>query len=691
MTRTSSAPYLFAAAAALLPAIGASTSAQGPAETPLIPRQQLFGNPTRAAPRISPDGTQLSFLAPVDGVLNVWVAPADAQHKAAPVTRDRGVGIRSYFWAYTNEHIIYLQDDRGDENWRLFCVDLLTGEQLPLTPDSAISAGATEPHPVSARIQHISPKFPNEILVGLNDRDVRFHDLYRLSIDTGELIGVQFNDGFSRFHTDDDYTVRFAARLTPDGGTEIFRHGEDDDGQETWESWTRISMEDALTTGIVDFDKTGSQIYLIDSRGNETAVLKSLDLESGKSKVLAKDRDADISGGIMIHPTEKTVQAASSTFERKQWHMVDSSVKKDFKYLGGLGDGELEIISRSLDDSKWVVGLEFADAPARYYLYSRPTGSAELLFTNRPQLEDVELAPMHVQTIKARDKRKLVCYYTLPLAADPNRDGRPNYPVPMVLWVHGGPWARDYWGFEPVHQWLANRGYGVMSVNYRGSTGFGKKFLNAGNGEWGAAMHDDLVDAVEWAADGKLADRSKVAIMGGSYGGYAALVGLAMTPETFACGIDIVGPSNLVTFLESIPPYWQPLVDLWSTRVGNVRTEEGRSMLTERSPLTHAGKITHPLLLAHGANDPRVKQSDSDRIVEIMQGAGIPVTYVIYPDEGHGFSRPENRLSFYAVTEGFLAEHLGGRREPVGDDLARSSIQIPVGATHIAGATEGKR
>jgi len=258
----------------------------------------------------------------------------------------------------------------------------------------------------------------------------------------------------------------------------------------------------------------------------------------------------------------------------------------------------------------------------------------------------------------------------------------------MMLWVHGGPWARDGWGYDPYHQWFTNRGYAVLGVNFRGSTGFGKTFLNAGNMEWGKKMHDDLIDAVDWAVAQGIADPDKVCIGGGSYGGYATLAGLTMTPDKFACGVDIVGPSNLITLFNSIPPYWAPLLNLFTTRVGDHRTEEGRALLTERSPLTYVDQISKPLLIGQGANDPRVNQAEADQIVAAMMEKSIPVTYVLYGDEGHGFARPENRLSFNAVTEAFLAEILGGRVEPIGDDFEGSSIEVVEGSEHVRGLEE---
>lgn len=324
----------------------------------------------------------------------------------------------------------------------------------------------------------------------------------------------------------------------------------------------------------------------------------------------------------------------------------------------------------------------------RYYLYDRDRRDARFLFTNRTDLEGLPLAPMHGRVIRSRDGLNLVSYLTLPVWTDPDGDGVPGEALPTVLLVHGGPWARDSWGYNSMHQWLANRGYAVLSVNYRGSTGFGKSFINASNGEWAGTMHNDLIDAVDWMIAEGIADPDRVAIMGGSYGGYATLVGLTFTPEKFACGVDIVGPSNLRTLLGSIPPYWKPLMDLWKTRVGDPFTEEGRAFLDSRSPLTYVDRIVKPLVIGQGANDPRVKQSESDQIVEAMKSRGIPVTYVLYPDEGHGFARPQNRLSFFAVTDAFLAQQLGGRSEPVGDDFQGSSIEVLQGATEVPGLTE---
>ena len=635
---------------------------------PLIPRKTLFGNPDKASVRLSPDGTKISYLAPVKGVLNVWVGPEDNPRAAKPVTHDTRRGIRIYFWAYTNEHVLYLQDKDGDENWRLYSVDLTNGETKDLTPLER----------VQARVQQVSPDFTRQILVGLNERVEQLHDLYRIDIRTGEKTLIQENEGFVGFVTDDFYRVRLGVRMTPDGGTELLKPSTD----KGWELFSKIAMEDSLTTKPLGFDKSARTMYMTDSRDRNTAALMAVDMETGEYSLLAEDQRADASGFI-IHPSEKSVQAVAFTYERRHWQVLDESIADDLAYLRTVAEGDVEVTYRTLDDRLWIVAYLMDKGPLRYYCYDHDAKRARFLFTNRKDLEGLPLARMHPVTIKARDGMNLVSYYTLPVDSDSNAEGHPERPLPMVLWVHGGPWGRNSWGHNPYHQWFANRGYAALSVNFRASAGFGKDFLNAGNLEWGAKMHDDLIDAVDWAIQAGIADPDRVAIAGGSYGGYATLVGMTLTPKKFACGVDIVGPSNLVTLLETIPPYWKPQIELFATRVGDHRTEEGRAFLTSRSPLTYAHHICRPLLIGQGANDPRVKQAESDQIVRAMQEKSIPVTYVLYSDEGHGFARPENRLSFTAVAEAFLANHLGGRHEPIKDAFKGSSISIPVGPETI--------
>ncbi len=651
-----------------------SAKPQEQSDVSLIPREVLFGNPDKAAARISPDGKQLAFLAPVDGVLNVWVGPLSDPSAAKPVTHDKKRGIRSYSWAYTNKHILYRQDADGDENWHVYKVDLEDGKTTDLTPYKE----------VAAQIEGVSYRFPEEILVGLNDRDPRFHDIHRLNLKTGEKSLVQENPGFSGFLTDEDYKVRFATRFDPDGSNVILQP----DGKE-WKEFIRVPPEDTLTTSPIGFDKTGEVLYLIDSRGRDTGAMTTVDLATGNQKVIAQHDKADI-GGALVHPTENTIRAVSFEYLRNDWQIIDPTVKEDFDFLREVADGEVVIASQSLDDKHWIVAYLKDDGPVNYYHYDRggKDKKADFLFTNRKDLEGLPLTKMHPVEIKSRDGLTLVSYLTLPKNSDPDGDGKPSEPLPLILNVHGGPWARDSWGYDAEAQWLANRGYAVLSVNFRGSTGFGKNFLNAGRKEWAGKMHDDLIDAVKWAVDNKIAKQDHVAIMGGSYGGYATLVGLTFTPDVFRCGVDIVGPSNIITLLNTIPPYWQPVLQMFKDRVGDHTTEEGIKFLEARSPLNFVDRIQRPLLIGQGANDPRVKQSEADQIVKAMQAKKIPVCYALYPDEGHGFARPQNRMSFNAVTEAFLAEHMGGRFEPIGDDFEGTSLKVPVGADEVPGLRE---
>ncbi|MBN1448800.1 MAG: S9 family peptidase [Bacteroidetes bacterium] len=681
----------FPTAAAIMSCLSLLLIACSPKEETVIPRADLFGNPDKAGLQISPDGRYISYLAPVEGVLNVWVAPVDNPKDGRAVSKDTVRGIRQYFWSYTPGRLLYLQDDGGAENWMLHAVNVENGEDINLTPFEEILDADGNPIMLpsgkkmrpTVRVEELSVDMPEEILIGLNLRNPQFHDIHRLNILTGDMQMVQQNDEFAGFVTDDSFAIRFAVRNTPDGGKEYLRA----DGSGGWEAWMTVGMNDLLTTNIIGFEKGSDVLYLMDSRDRNTAALVRMDLASGEKQVLAQNDKADISG-TMRDPVTHKIQAVSAEYERETWQILDEAIQPDIDYLRTVVDGDLSVTGRTQDDRLWTVAYVTDNGPVRYYLYDRDKKKAEFLFTNRSVLEKHTLARMWPVVIPARDGLEMVSYLTLPTWKDEDEDGRPAEPLAMVLLVHGGPWGRDSWGYNPIHQWLANRGYAVLSVNFRSSTGFGKEFLNAGNLEWAAKMHDDLLDAVDWAVAEGIAKEDKIAIMGGSYGGYATLVGLTFTPDVFACGVDIVGPSNLNTLLGSIPPYWKPMLDMFATRVGDPRTEEGRALLEERSPLNYVDKITKPLLIGQGANDPRVKQAEADQIVKAMQEKNIPVTYVLYPDEGHGFARPENNLSFFAVTDQFLAQHLGGRTEPIGTDFEGSSIEVPEGAALIPGLSE---
>lgn len=638
-------------------------------EPALIPREVLFGNPQRSEPQISPDGAYISYLAPRDGVMNVFVAPRDDVGQARPITNDRKRGIRTYQWTHTGKDILYIQDAAGDENWHVYVVDIKTAETRDLTPIDG----------VQGQILSVNESFPDRILVGINDRDPQLHDVYSIDLESGERTLVEENQGTLTFLTDHRNQVRLAVKFSPDGGMTWLKKTSDG-----WKPSQKIGPADSLTSRAVSFNKAGDRAYIIDSRDRNTAALYKWNLNTDEKILLAENERADVAETI-THPSTKELQAVAFRYDRKQWKVLDDAIADDLDYLKSVEDGELAITSRSLDDRWWTVSFTLDNGPVKYYLYDSENKSSRFLFANRDDLDSYTLAKMHPVEIPTRDGLTLVSYLTLPVDSDNDGDARPAAPLPMVLFVHGGPWGRDNWGYNPFHQWMANRGYAVLSVNYRGSTGFGKDFVNAANGQWSRKMHDDLIDAVQWAKEQKIAAPKQVAIAGGSYGGYATLVGLTFTPDVFACGVDIVGPSNLVTLLNNVPPYWMPEMPLLKDRIADNSTKEGIAELKAMSPLFKADQIKRPLLIGQGANDPRVKQQESDQIVAALKENDIPVTYVLYPDEGHGFRRPENMKSFTAVWEAFLAKHLGGRFQPVGKDFEGSSIEIPEGAGDIPG------
>ena len=657
-----------------LAAQAAPSAADRIAGTELIARDALFGNPERANVQISPDGKYLSWVAAVDGVLNVWVAPADNPSQARAVTQDKARGIRSYFWSYHPDTLLYLRDSGGDEDFHLYAVDLKTGQAKDLTPFPK----------TTAQVAGVSPKHPGTILVGMNDRDAQWHDIYKVDLASGNRTLLEKNDAqIAGYIADADYTLKYAQRSRPDGGADVLRRG----ANGAWEKFDDIPFEDVLTTSPGGLTLDGKTLYFTDSRGRNTAALFAIDVASGKRSLVLEDARADV-GGTLADPATGKVQAVSVDYLRDEWKVVDPAIRADLEKLEAIGPGDVSVNTRTLDDKTWIVAYSAAEAPLVYYRYDRGAGTLTKLFSARPKLEGKPLVPQWPVEIASRDNKTLVSYLTLPRSADANNDGKADAPVPLVLLVHGGPWARDSYGYGGYNQWLANRGYAVLSVNFRGSTGFGKDFTNAGNGEWAGKMHDDLIDAVQWAVKQGVTTQDQVAIMGGSYGGYATLAGLTFTPDAFACGVDIVGPSNLNTLLSTVPPYWASFFEQLAKRMGDPRTDAGKKWLTERSPLTRADQIKKPLLIGQGANDPRVKQAESDQIVKAMQAKNIPVTYVLFPDEGHGFARPENNKAFNAVTEGFLAQCLGGRAEPIGKDFTGSSISVPVGADGVPGLAE---
>ena len=628
---------------------------------PLISRDLLFGNPERTSPALSPDGKRLAWLAPdTNNVLQVWVKTVGKDDDKI-VTADKKRGIRQYFWAKDNRNLLYLQDSDGDENFHTFGVDLDSGNVRDYTPFQG----------VRAQVTGLNPDFPNEILVALNLRNRSLFDVYRLNLKNGALELDTKNPGdVASWDADAEFRVRSAQIATPEGGTEIRVRADDNS---PWKTFLKVGPEEILN--VLGFTKDGQSLHLMSSIGRDTAAVVEKSLADAKEKVLAVSDEVD-AGNVVIHPRRHVVEAVSFSPGRTRWQVVDPAVKEDFDGLAKLNDGDFFIVNRTEADDIWLVGYTSDRASGRFYRWDRKAKQGTFLFTAQPKLEGLRLAEVKPVVIPTRDGLKMNSYLTLPVGVAPKN-------LPLVLFPHGGPWARDQWGFDTYAQWLANRGYAVLQPNFRGSTGYGKSFLNAGNKQWGLKMHDDLIDAVNWAVKEGYADPKKIGIMGGSYGGYCALAGITFTPDVFACAVDIVGPSNLQTLIDSIPPYWKPLLSIFNVRMADVNDPKDAELVRKASPLNSADRIIRPLLIGQGANDPRVKQAESEQIVAAIERNHGNVIYVVYPDEGHGFARPENRTDFNARAEAFLGTHLGGRVEPMaGTEVAGSTAKVRVvGAT----------
>jgi len=610
---------------------------------PLIPRDVLLGNPSKSQARISHDGTRIAYLAPSDkNVLNVWVRTIGKTDDRM-VTADDHRGIRTYFWAEDGKHLIYLQDVGGNENFHAYRVDLGgTPAAKDLTPFEGV------------RAQNImlDRKHPNEMLVGLNQRDKKVFDMYRINLETGESkLDTQNPGDVSGWLTDPQFVIRAAVASDQATGAVTLRVRDGADAP--WRDLVTWPFEES--GGPVDFAPDGRSLYVETSIGSDVTRLVRLDAATGKElEVIASDPRCDV-GEEIVNPNTHKLQAVSFEYTRREWKAIDPALRSDLEALKRAQPGDFTISSRDREDDRWTVAYTRDDGPVHYAVYDRKAMKLIPLFVSQPELEKYPLAKMEPVVIPTRDGLQMVSYLTLPAGVDAKN-------LPLVLVPHGGPWARDFWGLNGQTQWLANRGYAVLQPNFRASTGFGKKFLHAGDKQWGQAMQNDLTDAVQWAIQKGIADPKRVAIMGGSYGGYATLAGLAFTPELYACGVDIVGPSNLRTLLEATPAYWATMRKQLYLRMGEV----DRDSLFNRqvSPLYHVDQVRAPLLIGQGANDPRVNIRESNQMVEAMRAKGLPVEYVVYQDEGHGFARPQNRLDFYGRAEQFLAKYLGGRAEP---------------------------
>ena len=632
---------------------------------PLVPRETFFGDPDVAWAQLSFDGGSVAYIAPVDGVRNLWVAPVGDLGAARPLTRatDRPIG---YFfqWAYTNRHVVFFQERDGDENWRASSVDTGDGTVVALTP----------PRGVRAWVQEVSQRFPREMLFAHNDRERQFFDLYRVDVVTGKSVLVYENNQFAWLATNSAFQLRLGARYLKDGNLEVLERRPSG----TWVHFLTVPRGEIDATRILDFSDDGKTLYLFDARERDKAALVAVDMATRRARVLVEDPDADLTR-VLLHRVTRRPLAAGAMVDRRRWRVVEPSFAADLKAIQSSTSGDIDLVGLSADARRVMIWVQHDAASPEWALFDRTTRRVRPLFKARRSLDGLPLRPLEPVAFAARDGLRIQGYLTLPAPDARN--------VPMVLVIHGGPYLRDEWGFNSTHQWLANRGYAVLSINYRGSTGFGKAFVTAADREWGGKMHDDLIAGVDWAVARGIAEPKRIGFLGASYGGYAALTAATKTPEVFACIVDIYGIANLLTFMAAIPPYWGPSFSVWKNRVGDPDTEDGRAFLRERSPLTHIDRAFRPILIVQGLEDVRVTRAESEQMVAVLRRRNVPVTYIVFPDEGHGFSRPQNQIAFRAVTEAFLAKHLGGAAQPIdrARDFAGSTLTVEVGAELVPG------
>jgi dipeptidyl aminopeptidase/acylaminoacyl peptidase len=642
------------------------------AEAPLIRRADLFGDAMRSGAQLSPRGDSVAFLAPRDGANTLFVLAVGAMDEPRPITGEKDPGVDRFVWAEDSATLLYLHDGESAGETRLYAVAAAGGPPRALTP-----AGAR------ARIIGLSPADPSGVVVELNARDANAPDVVRIDIATGARVIVERNpggaQGFAHYFVDAADRVRLALRDKGDGSAAMFARPA---GAGRWSSLFPIPFEDTAGMQPLGFAADGKSFLMFDSTGDR-ATLVRVDAATGVKTVLGESPRADVND-VWLDPAANSPHAFAAEYLRPEWRALDADGQADLDFLQHQLSGDFTVVSRSADNARWIVVESGPTTSPRTYLYERAGARRlSLLFRQRPNLEHAPLQPMTPVEIAARDGLTLVSYLTLPPGADANNDGRPDAPVPLVVLAHDGPWSRASYSFSAMHQWLANRGYAVLSVNFRGSTGFGKAFLNAGNREWGGRMQDDIADAVQWAIQNGVAQSDHVAVVGEGFGGYAALSALSSAPQTYRCGASFGGPANLYAYIANHAGDADR--NRLYQRIGDPRTAEGRRLLYDRSPLYHATQIRDPLLIAMGAHDPAAPRAEADQIAQAMRARGASVTYLVFPDDGAGFRHTANRLAYLAVLEHFLGDCLGGRVEPVGGAFENANLIAYEGAVNVPG------
>lgn len=641
----------------------------------LVPRDALFASPTYSELQISPDGKTLAFLHPLNGVLNIWVAPIDDIASAKPITRFDKRPPDGFQWSADGRYILILKDIGGEEHYQLWIANLATRTVINATADSA----------VQTKIVKVSSRRPGEILVGMNIRDQRYRDIYRIDLATGQRSEVFRNDkNYIDVIADPDFNIRMGVRGNADGSWTYFRF--DTAGPSEFMAIPLASLRNSKVFGV---DAAG-RLMMLDSRDGDKANLVSVDLASGKKTLLAEARRADIMEPLFDEASGALLATREDPLVN-EWTVRSEDVRAEFAALEAAVSGPFRIAGQTPDNARWLLLETVPNRADRYSWWDRKGRTLTPLVSMRPMLDQHTLARRTPVTITSRDGLSLQSYLTLPAAAKLGADGMPVKPAPLVLLVHGGPWLRDDLAFDPQHAWLADRGYAVLSVNFRGSSGFGSAFMAKADRQWSGTMHDDLLDAVKWAIDKGVTAKDRVAVMGLSYGGYSTLVSLSFTPDTFQCGVDLAGPSNLVRLAASMPEWWTWQKPQFLNRMGDPSTPEGAADLLRRSPISRVDAISKPLLVTNGANDPRIFPDQSQEIVDALKARGKPVTYAFYPDEGHVYAKDESNISFAAIAEHFLSKCLGGPAEPYGNDLVGSQVEVKTGAEFVPGLAKALR